>query len=173
MLAVICYSPHIREEEGGGERRREAEGGGGKRREEEGRGGKRRKEEGRGGTRREEEGRGRVRVPVRVHVRVRVHVQVQVRVHVRVRVGCDEWRLSGRAVRGRASGCARMSVRVRKSGRARACIGDDLPLMICHMVSRDTVLGSGCGHAGSGRARVDVWPGQAGGLSRTAKHSFA
>ena len=78
----------------------------------------------------------------------------------------------GRAVRGRASGCARMSVRVRKSGRARACIGDDLPL-IRDMVSRDTVLGSGCGHADSGPARVDVWPGQAGGLSRTAKHSFA
>ena len=52
------------------------------------------------------------------------------------------------------------------------CIGDDLPL-IRDMVSRDTALGSGCGHAGSGRARVDVWPGQAGGLSRTAKHSFA
>ena len=105
-------------------------------------------------------------------MRERVHVRVQVRVHVRVRVGCDERRLSGRVARGRASGCARMSVRVRKSGRARACISVDLPL-IRDMVSRDTALGSGCGHAGSGRARVDVWPGQAGGLSRTAKRSFA
>ena len=97
-------------------------------------------------------------------MRVRVHVRVQVRVHVRVRVGCDKWCLSGCAVHGRVSGCARMSVRVRKSGRARACIGDDLPL-IRDMVSRDTALGSGCGHAGSGHVHVDVWPGQAGGLS--------
>ena len=73
---------------------------------------------------------------------------------------------------GHASGCARMSVRVRKSGQARACIDDDR-ILIRGMVSRDTVLVSGRGRAGSGRARVDVWPGQVGGFSRTPKHSSA